>query len=206
VRLKDQVFVYEIGNFVIKKYNQSHFVLKNLQKFRFLAMVLILIKYWKINLKNLLKIKTMTTVTFKQPSLKSLDFFLDNLLNDMPASKKSSLNFPPVNIVESNDNYELEINAAGRKKEDFKITVDKNILTVSFEKNEEKNDEKIDVEKENKRFIKKEFVISSFKRSFTLDEKINAENIAAKYENGILTLTLPKKEEVKVMPKEIAVQ
>ena len=79
----------------------------------------------------------MTTVTFKQPSLKSLDFFLDNLLNDMPASKKRILNFPPVNIVESNDNYELEINAAGRKKEDFKITVDKNILTVSFEKNEE---------------------------------------------------------------------
>ena len=49
-------------------------------------------------------------------------------------------------------------------------------------------------------------MISSFKRSFTLDEKINAEDIAAKYENGILTLTLPKKEEVKVMPKEIAVQ
>jgi HSP20 family protein len=144
----------------------------------------------------------MTTVTFKQPSLKTLDFFLDNLLNETPASKKSTFNFPPVNIFESNDNYELEINAAGRKKEDFKITVDKNILTVSFEKNEEKNEG----QQENKKFIKKEFVISSFKRSFTLDEKINAEDIAAKYENGILTLTLPKKEEVKVMPKEIAVQ
>ena len=82
----------------------------------------------------------MTTVTFKQPSLKTLDFFLDNLLNETPASKKSTFNFPPVNIFESNDNYELEINAAGRKKEDFKITVDKNILTVSFEKNEEKNE------------------------------------------------------------------
>jgi HSP20 family protein len=150
----------------------------------------------------------MTTVTFKPPSLKTLDFFLDNLLNEMPASRKSSLNFPPVNIVENNDNYELEINAAGRKKEDFKITVDKNILTVSFsfEKNEEKNDEKNEGHKENKKFIKKEFVISSFERSFTLDEKINAEDILAKYENGILTLTLPKKEEVKVMPKEIAVQ
>ena len=148
----------------------------------------------------------MTTVTFKPPSLKTLDFFLDNFLNEMPASRKSSLNFPPVNIVENNDNYELEINAAGRKKEDFKITVDKNILTVSFEKNEEKNDEKNEGHKENKKFIKKEFVISSFERSFTLDEKINAEDIAAKYENGILTLTLPKKEEVKVMPKEIAVQ
>ncbi len=145
----------------------------------------------------------MTTVRFNQPSLKTWDSFLDNLINDLPAPKTSSFNFPPVNIVETNNDYELEINAAGRKKEDFKITVDKNILTVSFEKNEEKNNEN---PKEYKKFIKKEFVLSSFKRSFTLDEKINAEGIQAKYENGILTLTLPKKEEVKVMPKEIAVQ
>jgi HSP20 family protein len=155
----------------------------------------------------------MTTVTFKQPSLKTLDFFLDNLLNETSATKKSSLTFPPVNIIENTENYELDINAAGRNKEDFKITVDKNILTVSFdgkdakgENNEEKNDEKNEGQKEIKKFIMKEFVISSFKRSFTLDEKINAEHIAAKYENGILTLTLPKKEEVKVMPKEISVQ
>ncbi|MGN6531282.1 MAG: Hsp20/alpha crystallin family protein [Ginsengibacter sp.] len=143
----------------------------------------------------------MTTVRFNQPSLKTWDNFLDNLLNDSPAPK-TSFNFPPVNIIETNDNYELEINAAGRKKEDFKITVDKNILTVSFEKKEEKNEG----QQELKKFIKKEFVLSSFKRSFTLDEKINAEDIQAKYENGILSLTLPKKEEVKVMPKEIAVQ
>ena len=57
----------------------------------------------------------MTTVTFKQPSLKTLDFFLDNLLNETPASKKSAFNFPPVNIFESNDNYELEINARQKK-------------------------------------------------------------------------------------------
>ena len=56
-----------------------------------------------------------------------------------------------------------------------------------------------------KKFIKKEFSSRSFKRSFNLDEKINAEAINAKYENGILTLTLPIKEEVKVLPKEIAV-
>jgi HSP20 family protein len=141
----------------------------------------------------------MTTLKFNQPTLKTLDSFLDNLLNDLPVSNHSSMNFPAVNISETNDNYELEFNVPGRKKEDFKITVDKNILTVSFERKEENKDE-------NKQFIKREFVTQSFKRSFTLDEKINADDINAKYENGILYLTLPKKEEVKVLPKEIAVK
>ncbi|MEO8821165.1 MAG: Hsp20/alpha crystallin family protein [Ginsengibacter sp.] len=141
----------------------------------------------------------MTTLKFNQPTLKSLDSFLDNLLNDTPVSNNnSSLNFPAVNIFETNDDYELEFNVPGRKKEDFKITVDKSILSVSFEKKEEQKEE-------NKKFIKKEFTAQSFKRSFTLDEKINADDINAKYENGILRLTLPKKEEVKVLPKEISV-
>ena len=141
----------------------------------------------------------MTTLKFNQPTLKTLDSFLDNLLSDLPAAKNNSLSFPAVNIIESADNYELEFNVAGRKKEDFKITVDKNILTVSFEKNEASKDE-------NKQFIKREFITQSFKRSFTLDEKINADNIDAKYENGILFLTLPKKDEVKIVPKEISVK
>jgi HSP20 family protein len=142
----------------------------------------------------------MTTLKFNQPTLKTLDSFLDNLLSDLPVSNSNnSINFPAVNICETNDNYELEFNVPGRKKEDFKITVDKNILTVSFEKTEEQKEEK-------KQFIKREFVTQSFKRSFTLDEKIDAEKIDAKYENGILMLTLPKKEELKVVPKEISVK
>lgn len=142
----------------------------------------------------------MTTVKFNQPAFKTLDMFLDNLLTDLPVSNRNnSINFPAVNIIESKDDYQLEFNVPGRNKEDFKITVDKNILTVSFEKKEESKDE-------NKQFIKREFVLQSFKRSFTLDEKINADDINAKYENGILSLTLPKIEEVKVLPKEIAVK
>jgi len=141
----------------------------------------------------------MTTLKFNQPTLKTLDSFLDNLLNDLPVpSSNNGFNFPAVNICETNDNYEMEFNVPGRKKEDFKITVDKNILSVSFEKKEEQKEE-------NKQFIKREFSAQSFKRSFTLDEKINADDINAKYENGILHLTLPKKEEVKVLPKEISV-
>lgn len=141
----------------------------------------------------------MTTVKFNQPNLRNLDSFIDSLLSDLPATKNSNLSFPAVNIIESADDYLLEFNVAGRKKEDFKITVDKNILTVSFEKNEENKEE-------GKQFIKREFITQSFKRSFTLDEKINADNIDAKYENGILFLTLPKKEEVKIVPKEISVK
>ena len=142
----------------------------------------------------------MTTLKFNQPTLKTLDSFLDSLLSDLPTTNSNSnMNFPAVNICETADDYQLEFNVPGRKKEDFKITVDKNILTVSFEKSEEQKEEK-------KQFIKREFVTQSFKRSFTLDEKINADSIDAKYENGILFLTLPKKEEVKVLPKEISVK
>jgi HSP20 family protein len=140
----------------------------------------------------------MTYVKFNQPAMKTLDSFLDNLLNERPSFQSNSFNFPPVNISETKDVYELEFNVPGRNKEDFKITVDKNILTVSFDKKEETKDE-------NKKQIKKEFSLQPFKRSFTLDEKILAENIAAKYENGLLVLSLPKKEEVKVEAKQISV-
>ena len=83
----------------------------------------------------------MTYVKFNQPSMKALDSFLDNLLNEVPSPDKyrdqsSGFNFPPVNISETKDNFELEFNVPGRNKEDFKITVDKNILTVSFDKKE----------------------------------------------------------------------
>ena len=140
----------------------------------------------------------MTYVKFNQPALKTLDSFLDNLLNEMPSARGNGINFPPVNISETKDQYELEFNVPGRNKEDFKITVDKNILTVSFDKKEESKDE-------NKKQIKKEFSLQPFKRSFTLDEKTVSENIAAKYENGLLVLSLPKKEEVKVEAKQISV-
>lgn len=145
----------------------------------------------------------MTYVKFNQPSLKTLDSFLDNLLNEIPSpgryrDQSNSINFPPVNISETKDFYELEFNVPGRNKEDFKITVDKDILTVSFDKKEESKDE-------SKKQIKKEFSLQAFKRSFTLDEKTVSENIAAKYDNGLLVLSLPKKEEVKVEAKQISV-
>lgn len=143
----------------------------------------------------------MTTLRFNQPTLKTLDSFLDNLLSDLPMPNQNGSNgfFPAVNISETPENFELLLNVPGRSKDDFKITVDKNVLSVSFEKKDEKKEE-------NKQYIKREFSCQSFKRSFTLDEKINADEIQASYENGLLKLTLPKKEELKVLPKEIAIK
>ena len=153
--------------------------------------------------KSKLKIKDMTYVKFNQPTAKTLDSFFNNILNDLPSpdryrDQSYGFNFPSVNISETKDVYELEFNVPGRNKEDFKITVDKNILTVSFDKKEESKDD-------NKKQIKKEFSLQPFKISFTLDEKVISENIAAKYENGLLILSLPKKEEVKAEAKQISV-
>jgi HSP20 family protein len=83
----------------------------------------------------------------------------------------------------------------GRNKEDFKINVDKGLLTVSYEKKEEAETKEV-------KSIRKEFSFQSFKRSFSLDEKINAEGIEAKYENGILKVFLPKKKKLKLHLKK----
>jgi HSP20 family protein len=93
----------------------------------------------------------------------------------------------------------LEVIAPGFQKEDFKVNLDNNTLTISAEKKEE-------TENKNEKFIRKEFKQQSFKRSFTIDENIDAESISAKYVNGVLTLNLAKKQEVKPSVKEISIQ
>ncbi|NCI46381.1 Hsp20/alpha crystallin family protein [Sediminibacterium soli] len=105
---------------------------------------------------------------------------------------------PAVNVHETRDAYHVELNAPGRNKEDFKISLDKGLLTVSYEKQ---------AESENKDYktIRKEFSYSGFKRSFTIDDKINVAGIQAKYENGVLKVFLPKKETVTVEPQQIAI-
>jgi HSP20 family protein len=105
----------------------------------------------------------------------------------------------PANVHETTEGFQVELNAPGRNKEDFKINIDKGLLTISFEKKEES-------EKKDQKTIRREFIQSSFKRSFSIDEKVNAEAIEARYENGILKLYLPKKEAIKVDPKQITIQ
>jgi HSP20 family protein len=97
---------------------------------------------------------------------------------------------PTVNITENKDYYNLSLAAPGLKKNDFNIDVDGNILTVSTEKEQSK-------EEKNEQFTRREFSYSSFSRSFTLPNEVNKEKIEAAYEDGVLKLTLPKKEEAK---------
>jgi HSP20 family protein len=105
----------------------------------------------------------------------------------------------PINISEAEGGYKVDVVAPGLEKEDFKISLEKNLLTISADKNEEQKDGQ-------GKTIRSEYPFKSFSRSFTLDEKIDTENISAKYVNGVLTLNLPRKAEVKEATKQINVQ
>src|SRR6185503_7209726 len=100
------------------------------------------------------------------------------------------LKVPAVNIADHKDHYLVSLAAPGLKKEDFKIDVDGNVLTISSEK-EEKSEEK------DKKFSRKEYSYSSFRRSFTLPEEVNQEKIEGRYEDGILKIALPRNDEAK---------
>ncbi len=146
----------------------------------------------------------MTFVKVNNPVHKSFDGLLNELFNELPATfgktmREDVLNYPPVNIVEKHDSYDVQLAAPGLDKPDFTVKLDGNILTISSEKKEGKAPE-------TEKMIRKEFSIKPFKRSFTVDEKINAAGISARYENGILLLELPKKEEVRHVAKEIVIQ
>jgi HSP20 family protein len=122
-----------------------------------------------------------------------------DILNDFPAARsfgQEFFTFPQSNIHETPEAYHVELNVPGRSKEDFKIQVEQGLLTISFEKKEENNSE-------DYKTLRREFEYRSFKRSFTVDDKINVDGIQAKYENGILKLLLPKKEESKQASKQI---
>ena len=95
------------------------------------------------------------------------------------------MNVPAVNITEHKDEYLVSLAAPGLKKEDFKIDVDGNMLTISSEKEESK-------EEKDKKFTRKEYNYSSFSRSFTLPEEVKQDKIDAKYDNGVLKITLPR--------------
>ena len=138
-------------------------------------------------------------MTLVKHNYRNLNNLFDELFNGVPATWSSSLNVPPVNIYESKDAFHLDVQAPGLSKEDFKISVDKDLLTISYE-------HKAEAEREDVKTYRKEFSTRSFKRTFSVDEKINADAISAKYDAGVLKLTLPKKEEVKVQPKQIAIQ
>ncbi|MEX2513039.1 MAG: Hsp20/alpha crystallin family protein [Cyclobacteriaceae bacterium] len=108
---------------------------------------------------------------------------------------------PAVNIKESDDHFSVEVAAPGMSREDFKVELDNNLLTISSERKDEK------VENEGERFSKREFSYQSFQRSFTLPNGLVKEDkIEAKYKDGVLQLIIPKNEEAKKrMPRTIKI-
>src|SRR5690625_2024867 len=116
---------------------------------------------------------------------RSNDFFpslLGDLFNDELISRATNrFSVPAVNLKESDNGYEIHLDAPGLKKEDFKISLEDKVLTISSEKSKESE------EKEDK-FTRKEYSYSSFSRSFTLPENIDTESVDAKYENGELRI------------------
>jgi HSP20 family protein len=133
-------------------------------------------------------LKTRTTAW---PSLVEEFFNGDIFPRFFDGDNRHSL--PAVNIIEGKDDYKIEVAAPGLNKEDFKINLDNNVLTVSSEKEER------DESNENK-VMRKEFSYYSFSRSFTLPGTVNAEKIMASHKDGILSIVIPKKEEAKQKP------
>ncbi|WP_343631109.1 Hsp20/alpha crystallin family protein [Fluviicola sp.] len=117
------------------------------------------------------------------------DFFADRVFSNRWPFHKMEL-FPAVNIKESDDAFHTEMAVPGFSKKDFKIDVDGSYLTISADKTRETNES-------NERYTKKEFESKSFSRTFNLPENVDADNIEATYQEGILQLIIPKKEKRK---------
>ncbi len=128
--------------------------------------------------------------------------FLDDVLgNDLlnPSADFSNIGFnvPAANIQEKEDKFVLELAAPGKSKKDFNIELDNDVLTISSVHEDKKED------KDGENFTRKEYSYESFTRSFTIPESVESNKIKANYQNGILKLDLPKRDEAKTQPKRM---
>jgi HSP20 family protein len=148
----------------------------------------------------------MTLIKFNKNANRGFAPVFPSLLNEMMEAGFSDLRLnnggtalPAVNISESEKGFHIDLSIPGFGKEEITISLDENNLIVTGEKSAEKVDQE-------KRFTRKEFSYQNFKRSFTLPENVNEEAIAAKFENGILNLELPKKEHNQKVSRKIELQ
>lgn len=121
------------------------------------------------------------------------DFFTRDLFN-WPSSSATGTSIPKVNIYETDAEFHVEMAAPGMTKDDFKVELDNNMLTISSQRESE------NVEDSKKNYQRREYSFQSFVRSFHLPDSAEAEKINAKYNDGILNLIIPKKEEAKRKP------
>jgi len=115
--------------------------------------------------------------------------WMDSVFSDRPG-----ISTPAVNVKETDNDFLIEVAAPGLDKKDFKLDLDNNVLTISSEK------EFKDEMKEDGRYMRREFSYTSFSRSFTLPEAVDAEKIKAEHKDGILLITIPKRDEAKRKP------
>ncbi len=128
----------------------------------------------------------MTHVKVKNQYVPGIFNLMDRFFGDEFETSTGMLR-PAVNIVEVDNAYQLQLMAPGLQKSDFKITVEKDQLIISYDKQESQ-------EEATDKFVRREFVQRSFKRSFSLNDKLNVDAIRASYENGILIISIPKAE------------
>ncbi|SHF47695.1 heat shock protein Hsp20 [Salegentibacter echinorum] len=126
------------------------------------------------------------------------DMFKNDWLGGTTNVNSIGTRIPAVNIQETEDGFNVDVAAPGMSKENFNIELDKDVLTISSEEKKEKETEN----KEGK-FTRKEFSYSSFKRAFSLPDSVDTEKISASYKDGVLEISLPKREEAKVQPKRM---
>lgn len=125
------------------------------------------------------------------PSL--VDFFFGDYYTPGTFESSRSGSLPAVNIVETKDDYQIELAAPGMDKKDFGIDVENNVLTISSEK-------EMNNEVEGEKMMRREFCYASFERSFSLPEGTDTDKIKASYKEGILKVFIPKREEAKEKP------
>lgn len=146
----------------------------------------------------------MALVKFKDPGTGSAvnpwfnDVF-ESFFNDSFISDRMTSRVPAVNIAENENEYHIELAAPGLSKEDFKINLEKNILSISVEK-------KIENTEDNKKYNRREFSYSSFVRTFTLPDGADQNSIDASYNDGVLRITVGKREEAKQLSREISIK
>lgn len=144
----------------------------------------------------------MTLVKFNNPNnalMPGINDVFDSIFNDTFFNDRMISRVPAVNISETENNYHVELAAPGLKKDDFKLNLERNVLTISVETNAENQDNQ-------KNYSKREYSYQSFVRTFTLPESADHNSIDATYTDGILKIDIAKREEAKVMRRQIEIK
>lgn len=135
---------------------------------------------------------------FVSPFNELVNEFLGRDISQFMGQDELKRSMPSVNIVEREGHFELHLLAPGYVKEDLKIQVENDVLTISAEKKTEELSG-------NERYTRREFALQAFSRSFRMPEKVNIDGLQASYVNGVLTVSIPKAEEAKPKVREIGI-